>query len=592
MLLSEVLKKRKNLTPNQYWYITKQDLKFSEICKAVKKFEEEKIDTQANPSDRKLNIAYWYGLLCKPELKKGYDDSELSEVYIKIKELTKDDFDKTNLYGNIIINQCEKIFIYNKIVDGEKERENFKIHPIIFTYKILLMVGDTLDDYSISLEEFRNFLATSKEYNEYIETYLLIRENRIKKSFINMYKNNIIPHVHVNHPNKGTRFNVVLKNIDYLDVSSNEIKIKNEYINVVRKKVYMYETLLYDLRKESEIFDIKFLCSLSSFESLYNQYMFKEKNKNLTLIPKNNIKGYNKIIYGAPGTGKSFKVDKITENKKVFRTTFHPEYDYHNFVGGFKPVTENKEIEYKFIPQVFLKAYEYAWEHMDEEVYLVIEEINRGNCASIFGDIFQLLDRDENGFSKYSIDINEEMKYYLLNKFKDFTHPAIQEGKIKLPNNLIILATMNTSDQSLFPMDSAFKRRWIWEHIPINYNDEKSAFIINIGGNKFEWLDFIKKVNKKILDVTGSSDKQLGNWFVKPLNGKIIDEELFVNKVLFYLWNDVFKDEEENIFIVDDEYIVFEDLFNTETSTIDSDKVIKILKNLEINELSENSSIE
>ena len=589
MLLSKVLKKRKSLTSKQYWYITKQDLYIPSLCKTIKEFFRGSINTEENPNYRKLNNAFWYGLLCKTEGRE-YKDSILSKVFIEIENITKGNFDNVDIYKEIMVNQVEKVFIWNKIVDGRtQERRDFKIHPIMFTYKIILMVGDTLGEYSISLDEFKAFLATSKRYEEFIETYLLIRENRIKENFIEIFKNNFISHVDF----EETRFNRILENIYYFDTSRSQISIKDEYINIVRKKVYMYETLLYDLRKENEIFSIEFLCSLSSFESLYNQYTFKEKNKNLTLLPKNNIKGYNKIIYGAPGTGKSFKIDQITENKKVFRTTFHPEYDYYNFVGGFKPITENKEIEYKFIPQVFLKAYEYAWEHMDEEeIYLVIEEINRGNCASIFGDIFQLLDRDESGFSKYSIDINEEMKYYLLNKFKDFTHSAIQEGKIKLPNNLIILATMNTSDQSLFPMDSAFKRRWIWEHIPINYNDEKSAFIINIGGNKFEWLDFIKKVNKKILDVTGSSDKQLGNWFVKPLNGKIIDEELFVNKVLFYLWNDVFKDEEENIFIVDDEYIVFEDLFNTETSTIDSDKVIKILKNLEINKLNENSSIE
>jgi len=591
MLLNEILKKRKKLTSKQYWYITKQDLYIPSLCKIIKDFFKGNINSKENPSYRKLNNAFWYGLLCKTEGKE-YKDSISSEVFNEIEKLTEGNFDNIDLYKEIMINQVEKVFIWNKIVDGRiQERKDFKIHPIMFIYKIILMVGDTLGKYSINLDEFKTFLATSKKYEEFIDTYLLIRENRIKKNFIENFKKHIISHVNF----EETRFNRVLENIYYFDISYSQITIKDEYINIIRKKIYMYETLLYDLKKESEIFNIEFLCSLSSFESLYNKYMLKEKNKNLTLKSKNNIRGYNKIIYGAPGTGKSFKVDKITEHKKVFRTIFHPEYDYYNFVGGFKPITENNEIKYNFIPQVFLKAYEYAWNHINEEVYLVIEEINRGNCASIFGDIFQLLDRDENGFSKYSIDINEEMKYYLLDKFKDFTHPAIQEGKIKIPNNLIVLATMNTSDQSLFPMDSAFKRRWIWEYIPINYKDKTSAFVIDIAGNKFEWLDFIKKVNKKILEITGSSDKQLGNWFVKPLNKNIIDEEIFVNKVVFYLWNDIFKDEEQdkdkNIFVIDEEYITFEDLFNTETSKINSDKVIKILKNLKVTQLNKDNDL-
>ena len=183
----------------------------------------------------------------------------------------------------------------------------------------------------------------------------------------------------------------------------------------------------------------------------------------------------NKIYYGAPGTGKSHKVNNLLKGKekRTERVTFHPEYDYASFIGGFKPITEvdaqtgKEEIKYKFVPQTFTNIYVDAWNNKDNEYYLVIEEINRGNCAEIFGDIFQLLDRN----SDYSITPSNELKQYLVKELtSDDGIKGIENGKMKLPSNLNILATMNTSDQSLFPMDSAFKRRWDWEYIPINYD--------------------------------------------------------------------------------------------------------------------------
>lgn len=169
------------------------------------------------------------------------------------------------------------------------------------------------------------------------------------------------------------------------------------------------------------------------------------------------------IIYGAPGTGKSYHIKQQLEEKAVskenqFRTTFHPDSDYSTFVGAYKPTMEGDVIKYKFVPQAFLKAYVRAYQASTETVYLIIEEINRGNCAQIFGDIFQLLDRNDKGRSEYEIDADEDIKAYLEEKLgKD--SEGIKGGKLCLPSNLYIYATMNTSDQSLFPIDSAFKRR-------------------------------------------------------------------------------------------------------------------------------------
>ena len=320
------------------------------------------------------------------------------------------------------------------------------------------------------------------------------------------------------------------------------------------------------------------------------------------------------IYYGAPGTGKSHRIKKQLEELNVpkgniFRTTFHPDSDYSSFVGAYKPTMKkqyrydgkvkakyyedddlagakrddviiDKVIQYDFIPQTFIKAYTQAYKNPNENVYLIIEEINRGNCAQIFGDLFQLLDRDDNGVSEYPIKADSDLKMYLEGELGK-NHDGIKDGELCLPSNLYIWATMNTSDQSLFPIDSAFKRRWDWEYEPIKY--ENSKWEIEIDGNMYSWTSFQEKVNNRIFEATNSEDKMLGDFFVKP-NNNVISEKQFINKVLFYLWNDVCKDGDGDIFKTDDNKDVkFSDLYDTNASVT----LKSMMKNLGIGPKSE-----
>ena len=360
------------------------------------------------------------------------------------------------------------------------------------------------------------------------------------------------------------------------------------------------------------------------------------------------------VIYGAPGTGKSHKIDMCTNESNSIRVTFHPDTDYAAFVGAYKPTMEStdkglltleelktvlqslkdrgetrpeqklgaefwrsfekltpaevksilenesmyaevmkgvavgeyltrienggKQIIYSLVPQAFIKAYVEAWRRYtnaglqgDAKTYsLVIEEINRGNCAQIFGDLFQLLDRADNGFSAYAITPDDDIQKFLETdkdyKLSDIpltvdikktsedgekviaTAADIKSGKkLVLPPNLCIWATMNTSDQSLFPIDSAFKRRWEWEYVPIE--DANKNWKIDVGGVKYKWWSFLEKINYLIATETSSEDKQLGYFFVKAKD-TMIDAETFVSKVVFFLWGDVFKDNlpDEDVF--------------------------------------------
>ena len=298
---------------------------------------------------------------------------------------------------------------------------------------------------------------------------------------------------------------------------------------------------------------------------------YTKKNKNCESLQQ--------IFYGAPGTGKSdtiFERTKDLPKEDVFRTTFHPDSDYASFVGSYKPKMNDRtvygaqgplrnsrgeeisepKITYTFSPQAFTNAYIRAWQ-TDEPVFLIIEEINRGNCAQIFGDLFQLLDRDENGYSKYDIVPDSDLSDYIKGKLEDAAEKEgltshIKEGKIlKLPNNLYIWATMNTSDQSLFPIDSAFKRRWEWKYIKIKKGIDKKTgaeldWKIKVSDESYDWWEFLKAINYKIDKMTSSADKQLGYFFCLADGKGEISADTFVNKVAFYLWNDVFKDYAED----------------------------------------------
>lgn len=336
----------------------------------------------------------------------------------------------------------------------------------------------------------------------------------------------------------------------------------------------------------------------------------------------NDGKSLQQIYYGAPGTGKSHTIKEETKGKDVIRTTFHPDSDYSTFVGSYKPtmeetsvygaqgveVAKEKRITYTFVKQAFLKAYLGAWQkyanrgETTEPQYLVIEEINRGNCAQIFGDLFQLLDRNDDGFSSYPIDADTDLQKTIKDAFaKDGDYALakdlnvddaiesytsnygaslsddIKEGRVLLlPNNLYIWATMNTSDQSLFPIDSAFKRRWDWKYVKIANGGK--GWKIKCGQEQCDWWKFVESINERIAQETNSDDKKLGYYFCIPPKGtKVISEDKFVGKVIFYLWNDVFKDGDISLFKVDDKGEICFDSFYNEDNTVKVEAVRKFL---------------
>lgn len=375
-------------------------------------------------------------------------------------------------------------------------------------------------------------------------------------------------------------------------------------------------------KKNSAIYILYYIPKSTLFSNFFSiassdQFLFipedleKIEEKPETLIP------LQIIYYGAPGTGKSHSVKRETEEwekkGRVVRTTFHPDSDYSTFVGAYKPTTESVQrydiynkpitkdgqpvmeqvITYEFVAQAFLHAYINAWKNREEPEFLIIEEINRGNCAQIFGDLFQLLDRGDDGYSEYSVRADKDLQKHLTNAFADVVlddYPKVKSGEVLiLPKNLYLRATMNTSDQSLFPIDSAFKRRWDWKYVPIakgNDNGVELDWEIAIDSEKYDWWTFIETVNKHIFGTTNSEDKQLGFFFCKAKDN-IIDAETFVGKVIFYLWNDVFKDYgfDDPIFVDKEDVMnpkLSFDKFYLPNGEVNKDKIKIFLTNLEL----------
>lgn len=257
----------------------------------------------------------------------------------------------------------------------------------------------------------------------------------------------------------------------------------------------------------------------------------------------------NKIYFGSPGTGKSNLVEaKYGKNSK--RVTFYPEYSYVDFVGSIKPVIKNdNDISYEFIPGVFTEILYEAIKNKDTIFSLIIEELNRANASAVFGDLFQLLDRNENGESIYGI-YHKEICDYLKSK-NDISY---NKDYIKIPSNLNIIATMNISDQNAFTMDTAFKRRWQFEYVEIEFKNShnfKDKEVLSIKNESVTWENFVICVNEFMMseqneDLMISEDKQIGPYFIKE--NELSDKSNFAYKVLLYLWEDVFKLDRHRLF--------------------------------------------
>lgn len=287
-------------------------------------------------------------------------------------------------------------------------------------------------------------------------------------------------------------------------------------------------------------------------------------DQNENEITADNKLADNFLLYGVPGCGKSFYVEKHYESKVeegfTIRVVFHPDYTYSDFVGQVMPILktipneqgeDEKKLQYEFVPGPFTQILHTAYLEPEKQCLLIIEELNRGNAPAIFGEIFQLLDRNDNGESKYGIYNADIAKYAYtdLTKYDGWQEEAVAKESIKLPPNLTIVATMNTSDQNVFTMDTAFQRRWQMKHIPNRFTgeslDEKTINHVakHLPNSEISWGVFAQTINKKMhtanLGFGGTEDKSLGVYFAT--DNDLDDAERFAEKVLKYLWDDAFK---------------------------------------------------
>lgn len=529
---------------NDYWYITKQELNFSNLCRIgeilsrwnpdgaenyenffnrVKTTDEFRNYIGGTAHRATINLVP-YGLKYDA---KGYMPGDLTPVFYKIRQITNGNYGDTSLYQDIIDDQLEKIIV---------NTTSITIYPMMFTFKVILTLGDATGEYHVTKDEFKTFVATAHRWSEFLTSVESILRYRSDAEYRRSVNNTAGKRVA-----NDTRYNIVIANHSLIRVDDNLISIPRENINDVRIKLAKYE--------------------LSNPVDIDTDSAYSRLTSNTVFSPKQTI------FFGAPGVGKSHYLKSRCPNEDdVVRITFHPETDYSSFVGCYKPFMRDDapgEITYGFQPQAFTEAYVEAWKSFvgkteRRELYLLIEEINRGNCAQIFGDIFQMLDRNDDGFSDYTVRPDKDLENYLKGVFADIRDelnaiiPGLGDGsKLCLPPNLNIYATMNTSDQSLFPIDSAFKRRWDWEYMPINIAPQSAGETVTryivTDKYRYDWGMFLDRVNHRIHQITQSEDKQLGFWFVRLKgNDTSIPASVFVSKVLFYLWNDIYKDYTED----------------------------------------------
>lgn len=356
-----------------------------------------------------------------------------------------------------------------------------------------------------------------------------------------------------------------------------EVKSDKVFFIVPTKDDSKYKSELLDIIMFDEFWDFNDQDNISDLKSSYFEYCDEQISvENIEFENYNDIqcnklnRNIQNIYFGAPGTGKSYGVDKLIrncypdiENKDnpfVFKTTIYSDYSYYNFIGNIMPTSKNGEIRYDFKAGIFSQALAMAFEYSDKEIFLIVEEMSRGNIASIFGDVFQLLDRDENGVSEYSINNDLIIQH--------FDEKGINIGKkIFLPRNFHIIGTVNTSDQNVNVIDTAFKRRFEFVYVDVSPVSKDGTimneYVFTLANKEFEWNKLYMSLNELITTkLELSEDKQIGQFFIK-FNNYSNDEQKFAaiqNKLLHYLWDDV------QGAVISDEYKIFNKEYKTFSS--------------------------
>lgn len=583
-LLENKLNELKIASDYECWYLVKQPTAFDSLCYLVSFLKEYKTkDVQGNLQEfisdrisalqqvkptivisdnyRALRVAAFFGLITMNS--SSYADAIITDTYEEIYSRCNGNFEKTDLYIDVIQRQIEKMFISSSI-DEENNgvRQDYRLYPVMLLYKVLLELGRATGNYSISMAEYRYLVATTKKFEDFLDTLLLItllrRENEVVSEF-EQYRSKF-----------DNRLIQALKQLSTLQVERDSISLNPNTLSEVAHKVFIFE-------ENPNIFATdNYLEFLGSTKLLFELETFEDELINDFDKVKRLEVGSNILLYGVPGAGKSWTIEHeyCNDESRMERLVFHPDYTYSDFVGQILPKVSDGKVSYEFTPGPFTTLLRKAYTNPNTEYFLVIEEINRGNAPAIFGEVFQLLDRktiirekDDDGYpigtSEYGITNADIAKVV----YGDPNH------KVRIPSNMSIIGTMNTSDQNVFTLDTAFQRRWDIRMIENNFDKADEKFANHpILDTTVTWKTFCTAINNIILEknihMTSSEDKRLGVYFVH-MRDLIYDENAdnpnldeltrtkakrnnsrFPEKVLKYLWDDAFKFSREDIFEV------------------------------------------
>lgn len=589
-ILQNKLQELQNANDYECWYLVKQPADFDSLCylvsfladyktktvsgnlqdyvgQKISELKAVKPDIKMSNNYRALRVAAFFGLITMTS--SMYDDALITDTFKEITDRCNGEYEKTELYKDIIQRQIEKMFISSEIDEQRDDvRRNYRLYPVMLLYKVLIELGRVTGKYEISMTEYRYLVATTEKFEDFLDTLLLIKLLRDESDEVvgklEQYKSKF-----------DNRLILALKQLDTLEFDGESIRIKEDRVQEVAKKVFIFE-------ENPNIFaTTNYLGFLGSTKSLFQLADF-ESQRNNDGIPTEKIGSSNntfnafhrnRIIFGAPGTGKSYTLNReknflLADGGEYERVTFHPDYSYANFVGTYKPVpckdSDGKDaITYSYVPGPFMRTYVKALQNSrtDEPkpFLLVIEEINRANVAAVFGDVFQLLDRGDDEVSEYPIQVSEDIKKFLALPENLGGKPS-DYAEIRIPDNMFIWATMNSADQGVFPMDTAFKRRWDFTYLGI---DDSEAGIVGkkviLGQGEYqrvvEWNELRKAINNELLTYKVNEDKLMGPYFISKKNlpeGEMIDPTVFTrifkNKVIMYLFDDAAKQKRVTLF--------------------------------------------